>query len=47
VAIDAAPITSAARGSKVYKLLPIGKAQTLLVEERYIMKARKLGSAKK
>jgi len=39
---DAAPITSAARGSKVYKLLPVGKATTLMVEERYIMKARKL-----
>ncbi len=39
---DAAPITSAARGAKVYKLLPVGKASTLMVEERYIMKARKL-----
>ena len=39
---DAAPITSAARGAKVYKLLPVGKASTLEVEERYIMKARKL-----
>lgn len=39
---DAAPITSAARGAKVYKLLPVGKATTLEVEERYIMKARKL-----
>ena len=39
---DAAPITSAARGAKVYKLLPVGKAATLEVEERYIMKARKL-----
>ena len=39
---DAAPITSAARGAKVYKLLPVGKAITLEVEERYIMKARKL-----
>ena len=39
---DAAPITTAARGAKVYKLLPVGKASTLLVEERYIMKARKL-----
>ena len=37
---DAAPITSAARGAKVYKLLPVGKATTLEVEERYIMKAR-------
>ena len=39
---DASPITSAARGAKVYKLLPVGKATTLEVEERYIMKARKL-----
>ena len=39
---DAAPITSAARGAKVYKLLPVGKASTLMAEERYIMKARKL-----
>ena len=39
---DAAPITSAARGAKVYKLLPVGKATTLMVEERHIMKARKL-----
>ena len=37
---DAAPITSAARGAKVYKLLPVGKATTLQVEERHIMKAR-------
>tara|TARA_Y100000593_G_C4302838_1_gene334263 strand:+ start:775 stop:1605 length:831 start_codon:yes stop_codon:yes gene_type:complete len=42
VATDAEPITSAARGAKVYKLLPVGKATTLMVEERYIMKARKL-----
>jgi len=37
---DAAPITSAARGAKIYKLLPVGKASTLLAEERHIMKAR-------
>ena len=42
IEVDAAPITSAARGAKVYKLLPVGKATTLEVEERYIMKARKL-----
>jgi len=39
---NAAPVVSAARGTKVYKLLPVGKATTLLVEERHIMKARKL-----
>jgi hypothetical protein len=27
--------------------LPVGKAETLLVEERWIMKARKLGAKKK
>ena len=37
---DAKPVTSAARGAKVYKLLPVGKATTLEVEERHIMKAR-------
>ena len=37
---DAAPVTSAARGTKVYKLLPVGKATTVMVEERHIMKAR-------
>ena len=47
VAVNAGPITTAARGSKVYKVLPVGKAQTLLIEERWIMKARKLGAKKK
>jgi len=47
IAVDAAPVTSAARGAKKYKLLPVGKAETLIVEERHIMKARKLGSTKK
>ena len=47
IAANAAPVTSAARGAKKYKLLPVGKAETLIVEERHIMKARKLGSAKK
>lgn len=47
ITADAAPVTSAARGAKKYKLLPVGKAETLIVEERYIMKARKLGAAKK
>ena len=37
---DAAPVTSAARGAKIYKLLPVGKATTVMVEERHIMKAR-------
>ena len=47
ISANAGPVTSAARGAKKYKLLPVGKAVTLIVEERHIMKARKLGSAKK
>ena len=39
---DAGPIVSAAKGAKLYKLLPIGGADTITVEERYIMKARKV-----
>ena len=42
VETDAAPITSAAKGSKMYKLLPIGRAETILAEERTIMKARRI-----
>ncbi len=42
VAIDAAPIRSAAKGAKIYRLLPVGKAVTIDLEERFIMKARKL-----
>tara|TARA_R110002020_G_scaffold44161_4_gene127565 strand:+ start:413 stop:1240 length:828 start_codon:yes stop_codon:yes gene_type:complete len=40
---NSAPITSAAKGAKMYKILPVGRAKTVMVEERYIMKARKLG----
>lgn len=42
VAINASPIVSAAKGSKIYKLLPIGKAETIFAEERTLMKARKV-----
>ena len=42
IAANVAPIISAARGAKVYRLLPVGKAVTIEVEERHIMKARKL-----
>jgi hypothetical protein len=40
IAANAAPVTSAAKGAKVYKLLPMGSAVTILIEERYIMRAR-------
>jgi hypothetical protein len=39
---DAAPVTSAARGTKKYKLLPIGGAKPIIIEERHIKAARKL-----
>jgi len=42
VAVNASPIVSAAKGSKIYKLLPIGKAETIFAEERMLMKARKV-----
>ena len=39
---NAAPITSAARGAKKYKVLPIGSAKPVIVEERHLKIARKL-----
>jgi hypothetical protein len=32
--------TAAARGNKIYRVLPVGKAQTILTEERCLKKAR-------
>jgi|7_EtaG_2_1085326.scaffolds.fasta_scaffold17641_2 hypothetical protein len=40
IAVDAQPVTSAAKGAKVYKLLPMGMPETIFMEERYIMKSR-------
>ena len=40
IEIGAAPVKSAAKGSKVYKVLPLGAAKTINVEERHIKKAR-------
>jgi hypothetical protein len=42
IEIGAAPIKSAAKGSKVYKVLPLGSAETVELEERHIKKARGL-----
>ena len=39
---DAEAVVSACKGAKKYRLLPIGGAQTVTVEERWIMKARKV-----
>jgi hypothetical protein len=42
IEIGAAPVKSAAKGSKVYKILPLGSAETVEIEERHIKKARGL-----
>ena len=38
--VDAAPVTSAARGSKVYSVLFFGLATPTFIEERWLKKAR-------
>jgi len=43
---NAAPVTSAAKGAKIYKVLPVGSPTTRLVEERHLKKARKVGGKK-
>ena len=43
---NAAPVQSAAKGAKIYSVLPMGSAKTLLCEERHIKKARKVGGKK-
>lgn len=37
---DAKPVTNAARGTKIYMILPVGEATPVFVEERYIKKGR-------
>lgn len=37
---NAGPVTTAAKGTKVYSVLPVGRAETILVEERDIMRDR-------
>ena len=43
---NASPIISAAKGAKIYKVLPVGSPTTRLVEERHLKKARKVGGKK-
>ena len=40
VATNAASPTSAARGCKIYKVLPVGGSQTFLIEERHLKRGR-------
>ena len=46
ISSNGGPITSAAKGAKVYSVLPMGSAKTLLCEERHLKKARKVGGKK-
>ena len=39
---DAAPVINAARGAKKYKVLPVGSAVPVIIEERYLKIARGL-----
>ena len=39
--VNAAPVQSAAKGAKMYELLPFGKVNTIFCEERYLRKTRK------
>lgn len=41
IEVNATPVKSAAKGSKVYRVLPVGQPNTLLVEEREIKRAPK------
>ena len=39
--VDAAPVKSAAKGTKVYRVLPVGSPTTILVEERDLKNGRR------
>ena len=41
IKVNAAPVKSAAKGAKMYELLPFGKTQTIFCEERYLKNVRK------
>jgi len=42
IEIGAVPVTSAAKGAKVYTLLPLGRTQVIDCEERFLKKAQKI-----
>ncbi len=46
ISSNGGPIVSAAKGAKVYSVLPMGSAKTVLCEERHLKKARKVGGKK-
>jgi hypothetical protein len=41
IEVNAAPVKSAAKGSKIYRVLPVGSPNTILVEERELKRAPK------
>ena len=38
VETDAAPVVSACKGAKIYKIMPVGSANSFIIEERHIKK---------
>jgi|GEM_PF-1571285 hypothetical protein len=42
IEIGAKPVTSSAKGAKIYTLLPLGKTQMVDCEERFLKKAKKI-----
>jgi hypothetical protein len=42
VETDAQPVISACKGAKIYKVMPVGSAETFLIEERHIKKMKKV-----
>lgn len=42
VETDAAPVVSACKGAKIYKIMPVGSATSFIIEERHIKKMKKV-----
>ena len=42
IAVDSKPVTSAARSSKNYLVLPVGSVETIHIEERYMKRVKKI-----
>ena len=42
VETDAEPVTSACKGAKIYRVMPVGSAENFLIEERHIKKMKKV-----
>ena len=42
VETDAAPVVSACKGAKIYKIMPVGSANSFIIEERHIKKMKKV-----